>query len=402
MGFNEINYSRVSRAAEKLLGQPMFNILSKVQEMERQGRKIIHFEIGDPDFNTPKGVVNAACDALNNGMTHYTNSKGLYELREAVCEYVLNNRGFKPNIENVIITPGANVAIYYAIRCLANPGDDVVLSDPCFPTYTSVLNFCDVNPIMIPLKEENNFRIEPEEILKRITKKTKLIIINTPHNPCGSITQKEALDKIYDIAKDQDIFLLTDEIYSRMIYNKNKEFYSPSSRDHCKERTIIIDGFSKSFAMTGWRLGYVVGPEDVMDKFQLLLQTTSSCVSPFIQYAGCEALKNEQVDLENMMTEFKKRRDIIVNGLNSLPGVKCNTPDGAFYVFPNITGTGMNEFEFTELILKEAGVAVVPGSYFGQAGKGFVRLCYANSKENILKGINQMRECLERRMNMSC
>ena len=387
----------LSKAAHNLLGQPMFKVLAKVQDLERQGRNIVHFEIGDPDFKTPNNIIDTTCKSLYDGETHYTSSMGLHDFRVGVCETTNISRGFRPDIDQVLITPGANMVIYYAVRCLMELGDDVVLPNPYFPTYRSVIEFCGVNPVYVSLKEENEFRMDPNDLRSKMTHKTRLIIINSPHNPCGSVMTRKELDAIYDIAEEYDVYLLADEIYSRMIYDSNHDFYSPSQRDKCKERTILTNGFSKAFAMTGWRLGAVIGPHEVIEKMGVMLQTTSSCVSPFIQRGGIEAIKGPQDEVQRMLNEYKSRRDMLVEGLNELPGVSCLKPGGAFYVFPNIRGTGMDDVTFADLMLNEANVSLLPGSNFGEAGSGYVRLCYATDRENILKGIERMKKCLKKR-----
>jgi len=383
---------RLSLAAEKLEGQPMFKVLAKVQELERKGRDIVHFEIGDPDFDTPANIVNAACEALKRGETHYTSSMGIREFREAVCWTTGKTRGFTPSIEQVLVTPSANIIIYYVIRCLVNPGDEIIVPDPGFPSYYSAIKFCDAVPVRVPLKEENEFRMDPEDVRKKITEKTRLIILNSPQNPTGAVMKPEEIDKMAEIAEEYDVFLYSDEVYARMIFDESTTFRSPSSRDRCQKRTIVANGFSKAFAMTGWRLGVAVGPEDVIEKMGLLLQTTSSCVSPFIQKAGIEAIKGNQTEVVMMMDEYKKRRDILVDGLNSILGIRCLKPGGAFYVFPNITGTGLSSEQFADLMLGKAGVALLPGTNFGEAGKGFVRLCYAVSRERIGEGVERIRK----------
>ena len=381
---------RLSIAADSLEGQPMFKVLAKVQEMERQGKNIVHFEIGDPDFDTPPNIVAAACNFLNKGETHYTSSMGIRELREAACLTTLRTRGFTPSIDQVLVTPGANIIIYYVIRCLANPGDEIIVPDPGFPSYYSAIKFCGAVPVNIPLKEENEFRLNPEDVRKKITDKTRIIFLNSPHNPTGAVMTAEEINKIAEIAEENDIFLYSDEIYARMVFDNTASFHSPSTIDHCKKRTIVGNGFSKAFAMTGWRLGVAIGPEDVIEKMGLLLQTTSSCVAPFIQRAGIEAIVGNQTDVANMMMEYKKRRDILVDGLNSIPGITCLKPGGAIYVFPNITGTGLSSEQFTNLMLENAGVALLPGSNFGPAGMGYVRLCYAVSQSRIEEGLERI------------
>jgi len=374
----------------------MFKVLAHVLDLERNGKDIIHFEIGDPDFDTPLNIKKAACDSIMKGETHYTSSLGLLDMRIAASEATERSRGFRPNIEQVLVTPGANIIIYYAVRCLVEPGEEVILPDPCFPTYTSAIKFCDVKPVFVPLKEKNEFRMSPDDIEERITEKTRLIIINSPQNPTGSIMTPKELDAVYNIAEKHDVYLLCDEIYARMVYEDQEYFYSPSRRDQCRERTIVANGFSKAFAMTGWRLGCVIAPELIIEKMGLLLQTTSSCVAPFLQRAGVEAIRGPQEDVKAMMSEYKARRDLLVNGLNELSGVKCLKPGGAFYVFPNITGTGMDDEIFAKRMLEDAGVSLLPGSNFGKNGKGYVRLCYANSRANISEGLKRMKKFLER------
>jgi len=386
---------KLSKAAYQIEGQPMFKLLAHVLDMERKGRNIIHFEIGDPDFDTPFNIKETACESIMRGETHYTSSLGLMDMRVAACDATEYSRGFRPDVEQVLITPGANVIIYYAIRCLVDPGEEVILPDPGFPTYLSAIKFCGVEPVFVPLKEENDFRMNPSDIEEKITEKTRLIIINSPQNPTGSIMTPEELDAVYDIAEKHDIYLLSDEIYARMIYEDQALYYSPSRRDQCRERTIVANGFSKAFAMTGWRLGCAIAPEIVTEKMGLLLQTTTSCVPPFIQRAGIEAIRGSQDAVRSMMEEYRARRDLLVAGLNKLPGIKCLNPGGAFYVFPNISGTGMDDVTFANRMLEEAGVSLLPGSNFGQSGAGYVRLCYANSRENISEGLRRMKYLLE-------
>lgn len=387
---------KLSEAAGRLEGQKMFQILAKTQEMERQGKKIIHFEIGDPDFDTPKNIADACYYALKKGDTHYTNSMGLLDFRVAAAEVTERSRGFKPDIGQLLVTAGANVQIYYALKCAVNPGDEVITPDPAFVSYVSIMNMLNIKPVKVPLREENEFRINPDDIEKSVTEKTRMIIINSPNNPTGSVMTEDEMKRVYEIAEKNDLYLLSDEVYARMIYADTKtKFCSPSRYDHCNERTIVVNGFSKSYAMTGWRLGVVTGPSELIAKMGLVLETTSSCVSPFIQRAGIEALTGSQEPIFEMVNEFRKRRDVIVSGLNTLPDVRCVKPKGAFYAFPNIRSTGMTSQQFTDLMLEEAGVAVAPGTIFGENGEGYVRLCYANSLENIGMGIERMRYALK-------
>ncbi len=389
---------KLSDAAHKLEGQRMFQILAKARELERQGKEILHFELGDPDFNTPGNIVDAVVKALKNGDTHYAPSSGLPELKKAATDVTVRSRGFRPEPEQLLVCPGANVMIYYAAACVVNPGEEVIVPDPGFVSYFSILKFLGIKIVRIRLHEENEFRLNPDDVQKAITPMTRMIIMNSPSNPTGAVMTEDEIKELYEIAKKNDVYLLSDEIYARMIYeDAGIKHYSPSRYDHCKERTIIVNGFSKSYAMTGWRLGVVTGPAEVISKMGLLLETTTSCVSPFIQRAGIEALKGKQEPIIKMVGEFRKRRDIIVKGLNSLPGVTCLKPQGAFYVFPNIKRTGLTSEGFAELMLSQAGVALAPGPIFGEYAEGYVRLCYANSIETINKAIERMRIVLEER-----
>jgi aspartate/methionine/tyrosine aminotransferase len=380
---------KLSAAAYRIEGQPMFKVLDKVQALEKKGEHIVHFEIGDPDFNTPAHIIESAYTSLKNGETHYTSSMGLYDLRVAAAEATKFSRGFLPDINQVLITPGANLIVYLAVQCLMNKGDDVIIPDPGFPTYFSVAKLCQVNPIRIPLKEENQFRMNPDDVQERITKKTRLIILNSPSNPTGSVLTRTELNEIYKIAVDNDTYILTDEIYSRMVYG-NTPFYSPSVNDACNHTVVLLDGFSKAFAMTGWRLGVAIGPAEVIEKMGLLVQTLCSCVPPFIQRAGITALKGQQLPISKMMKTYRERRDVIVDGLNKIPGIRCLKGDGAFYAFPNITGTGMTSDEFAEFALEKAKVALLPGNNFGEYGEGYVRLSYSTGIGNILIGLSRL------------
>ena len=371
----------LSEASKNIDGQPMFKYLDRAKELERQGKHLVHMEIGDPDFTTPQNIIQAAYTSLNNGGTHYCSSFGLQEFRESVRQSVKHSRGFTPDLDQVLITPGANIGIFYAVFCLVDPGCEVIVPDPGFSTYYSTIKMCGANAVRIPLLEKNQFRMSPEDIEAAITEKTRLIIINSPNNPTGSVMTLNEIRLVYEIAKKHNVYIYSDEIYSRMNYDLSL-IYSPSVYDQCKDYVILSDGFSKSFAMTGWRLGSLIGPKDVIERMAVLLQTTSSCVSPFIQHAGLEALEGPQESVYTMMREFKERRDLLVDGLNKIKGFSCVKPGGAFYVFPNITGTGLTSEEVFEGLLN-AGVVSCPGNCFGEHGEGYVRLCYANSKENI-------------------
>lgn len=384
---------RLSKLSERIEGQPMLKILSKVQEMERAGRNIVHFELGEPDFDTPPHIVERACRALREGKTHYSNSMGIYELRQSIARHVERTRGFLPSLDQVLVTPSANVIVTYAVSCLLDPGDEMIVQDPCFPTYLGVANFFGVKAVPVPLKEANGLRLDPEDVRRALTPRTRLILVNSPSNPTGAVLGPEEVEALYRLAEEHDLYLLSDEIYGRMVYG-GARVVSPSIYDACRERVIILDGFSKTYAMTGWRIGYVVAPPEVTEKMGLFHQLTSTCLPPFIQEGAIEALEGPQEAVAEMVGEYRSRRDLFVSGLNALPGVRCLEPGGAFYLFPNIEGTGMDDVAFSGKMLEEAGVSMVPGSFFGEAGKGFVRLCYATSRENIEEALRRMRACL--------
>ncbi|MCH2604442.1 MAG: pyridoxal phosphate-dependent aminotransferase [Candidatus Nitrosopelagicus sp.] len=376
-------------------GQPMFKLLDKVKKLEVEGKEIIHFEIGDPDFRTPENISNAGIKAIKNGFTHYVSSSGLTEFRQKICETTEVSRGFKPNIDQVLVTPGANIAIFYAISCIVNPGEEVIVPDPGFPTYFSTIKMCNTKAVHVPLLESNKFRMNPKDIENSITEKTRMIIINSPQNPTGSVMTKEEIRMTYEIAEKHDLYLYSDEIYARMVY-KDSVFNSPSVYDKCQERTIISNGFSKAFAMTGWRLGAVIGPSNVVEKMKLLLETTSSCVPPFIQKAGIEAIEGEQTSQKSMYDEYEQRRNIVVDGINSIHGLSCITPGGAFYVFINIKKTGMTSESFCDYILEDAGVAILPGTSFGEFGEGFVRICYAVNQDKIKNALERIKKSISK------
>ena len=373
-----------------------FEVLAKAKALEKQGKDIVHLEIGEPDFDTSKNIKDAAVKALAAGYTHYGPSAGIPEFREAIAQYVSRTRGIKAEPDEVVVTPGGKPIMFYSIFALVNPGDEVLYPNPGFPIYESLINFVEAKPVPILLKEENDFRLEPEDVTKKITKKTKLIILNYPENPTGGIVTKEDLKVIANcIADRDDIFVLADEIYSRIIYEGKHE--SIASLPGMKDKTILLDGFSKTYAMTGWRLGYGVMRKDIAQKVAQLMTNSNSCTATFTQIAGIEALKGPQTEPEKMVSEFRKRREVIVSGLNAIKGITCKMPRGAFYVFPNITGTGMDCCKLGDHLLYNAGVAVLPGTSFGKYGEGHLRLSFANSVENIKKALDRISRAIEKR-----
>jgi aspartate aminotransferase len=379
----------ISSNAQHIEGQPMFKVIDKAKLLEAQGRKIIHLEIGDPDFKTPQNIIDAAKASLDRGETHYVSSWGMSDFIDVIREATLSSRGFMPDLNQVLVTPGANIAIFYATFCLSNPGQEVLVPDPGFPTYLSAIKMTGAIPVPYPLYEKNAFRMRAEDIEPLITNKTRLLIINSPQNPTGAITEPLELKKIYELAVKHDLYVYSDEIYARMVYG-DQEFFSIASLDKCRERVILSNGFSKAFAMTGWRLGALVMPPLVAERMMMLLQTTSSCVSPFLQRAGMEAIKGDQAPVKRMMKEYKSRRDQLVNGLNSIPGINCHIPGGAFYAFPNISSFGMSSEAFADHMLEHAGVAILPGSCFGVKGEGFVRLVYASSQADLSAALSKL------------
>jgi aspartate/methionine/tyrosine aminotransferase len=378
----------LSKAANRLGGNAAFDVLAKAKAMEKQGKNILHFEIGEPDFDTPRHISDAAIDALNQGKTHYVNSNGIPELRDAICDEVEKTRGFRPDPDQVLVTPGANPIIFFAVSCLVEQHQNIAVQDPGFLTYFSVLKYTGIKGNFVRLKEENEFRMDPEDLNDAIDDETRLIILNSPSNPTGGVMKKSEIERVAEIAEERDIYLLADEIYSKMTYDL--PHYSASIRDQCNERTILLDGFSKAYAMTGWRLGYAVGPKEVIQKMGRLLQATTSCTPDFLQYGAIAALRGPQY-VSQMMEQFTERRDILIAGLNSIPKLSCINPQGAFYAFPNITRTGMTSQEFADFALEEMGIALLPGTAFGPGGEGYVRLSYATKLEHIKDAIERLK-----------
>ena len=381
---------QLSEGAGRIYGEAAFEVLAKAQKLEREGKKILHFEIGEPDMETPKNIAQALIQAIKNKKTHYVPSIGLLELRKAVQHEVEITRGYRPELEQIVITPGLKPGIFFSMLAIVNPGDEIIYQDPGYPTYGSVTSFLGGKRVMIPLLEENEFRMNPDDVKSKITRKTKLIIVNSPQNPTGSVMTKSELDEISEIAEEHDIFIISDEIYSKMTYDA--KHYTPTKRDEAKKRTILLDGFSKYYAMTGWRLGYMVVPQYLADRLQDFLVSAVSCTADFTQWAGVEALTGNQSFISEMMNRFREKRDRIVNGLNSIKGFSCLSPKGAFYAFPNISETGMNSQECADHLLYNAGVAALPGTAFGPYGEGYLRFSYATTLENIDASIERIKE----------
>jgi aspartate aminotransferase len=384
-----------AKRMESLEIETGFEMLAKARLLEKQGKEIVHLEIGEPDFDTPRNIKDAAIKAINAGYTHYTPSAGMPEFKRVIADYVSRTRNIPVTPEEVVVTPGAKPIMFFSMLALVDPGDEVLYPNPSFPVYESLINFVGAKAVPIPLVEENDFGLDPKYIEKLITDKTKMIIINSPENPTGGILSRQQLKVIADcISNRSDVFVLADEIYSRIIYEGRHESITQFSG--MKEKTILLDGLSKTYAMTGWRLGYGVMRRDLAQKMGQLMTNSNSCTSAFTQMAGIEALKGSQKEPERMIEEFKRRREVMTNGLNKISGITCKKPVGAFYAFPNIEKTGMNSRQFGEHLLNKAGVAALPGVNFGKYGEGHVRLSFANSVENIKKALDRIASSLEK------
>ena len=373
-----------------LLGtESAFEVLARAKALEDQGKDIVHLEIGEPDFETPAHIKQAAVQALENGYTHYVPTPGIQEVRQSVARNAGERRGMEFGWERVIITPGAKPIMFFTLLALAEPGNEVIYPDPGFPIYESMINFCGAKAVPMQLREELQFHPDLDEFAKLVNKNTRVVILNSPHNPCGSILSSEELDRIAAIVREQsDAYILSDEVYKDLLYSG--QHFSIATMPGMADRTIILDGLSKSYAMTGWRLGYGVFPEPLVEHITKLAVNSVSCANAFSQMAIIAALEGPQDSLAAMREEFKKRRDIVVEGLQSIPGIICPMPEGAFYAFPSIKGTGLTSMEFESKALQEAGVAVLSGAAFGDYGEGYVRLSYANSVENLQKAIYRL------------
>jgi aspartate aminotransferase len=365
-----------------------FEVLARAKALERQGKEIVHLEIGEPDFDTPVHIRDAAKRALDAGATHYGPSAGLPELREAIARHVSESRGISVSPDQVVVTPGAKPIMFFTIMALVGEGDEVLYPNPGFPIYESVINFVGGRAVGVPLHEATGFNFDMEFFERHLSARTKLIIINSPQNPTGGVLERAQIQRIAAVARERDIPVLADEIYRHFLYDG--EFVSILREPGMAERTILLDGFSKSYAMTGWRLGYGVMPVPLAEHVTRLMVNSASCTASFVQLAGVAALEGEQACVGRMVAEFRRRRDLIVDGLNKLPGVKCALPRGAFYVFPNITGTGRPSAEIAKRLLDEAGVAVLGGTAFGAHGEGYLRLSYANSEANLRRALERM------------
>jgi aspartate/methionine/tyrosine aminotransferase len=376
---------RLAGRMSRLGTETAFEVLNRARALEKQGKEIIHLEIGEPDFDTPANVVEAGVDALHKGWTHYGPAAGLPDLRQAIADYVSRTRKVPVSADEVVVVPGGKPIIFFTILALIESGDEVIYPNPGFPIYESMVNYSVGKAIPIPLREDRDFSVDVKELASLITDRTRLIILNSPHNPTGGILTKKDIFEIAEAIGDRNIMILSDEIYSRLIYEG--EHFSIMSVPGFKERTILLDGFSKTYAMTGWRLGYGVMRPDLAGPIARLVTNSNSCTASFTQVAGIEALRGDQSSVDKMSAEFQHRRDVFVAGLNKIKGFSCRVPKGAFYTFPNITKTGWPSKKLADALLEEAGVACLSGTAFGEYGEGYLRFSVANSLENLNKAL---------------
>jgi aspartate aminotransferase len=379
---------RLATRMSRLGTETAFEVLNKARALERQGKHIVHLEIGEPDFDTPRNIVDAATDALHKGWTHYGPSAGLPDLRQTIAEEVSRTRGVPCTSDEVVVVPGGKPIIFFSILALVDAGDEVIYPNPGFPIYESMINYIGGKAVPIRLREDRDFGLDVNELASLITDRTKMIIINSPQNPTGGVLSRHDIQDIAEAIGDRNIMLLSDEIYSRLIFEG--EHYSIMTVPGFKERTILLDGFSKTYAMTGWRMGYGVMRPDLAAHITRLMTNSNSCTASFTQVAGIEAVRGDQGSVEKMRSEFQRRRDAFVTGLNKIKGFSCRMPKGAFYVFPNIKQTGWASKKLADALLEEAGVACLSGTAFGDFGEGYLRFSVANSLENLNKALDQI------------
>ena len=383
---------RFAERMSRLGTEGAFEVLAKARRLEAQGKRIVHLEIGEPDFATPDNIVEAGISAMQHGYTHYTPASGIFEAREAVAGFVTRTLKTEVDPTEVVLVPGSkNVLLFTLLACI-EPGDEVILPDPGYPAYSSQVNFIGGVVKPVTLREETGFRMDLDELASLVTPKTRMLIVNTPQNPTGGVLTEEDVKFVCDLAHEHDLLVVSDEIYSQLVYGFHH--VSPLSYPGMRERTVLMDGLSKSYAMTGWRLGYAVAPKALAAKLDQLMINSSSCAAGFTQMAAIEALSAPESEhaVARMVKVFEHRRNLVVDGINAIPGMRCARPQGSFYVFPNIEGTGFEEHDLSDRLLAEAGVAVLPGTAFGHAGKGFIRLAYTQSEDELKLGLDRIAE----------
>jgi aspartate aminotransferase len=381
---------QLARRMSRLGTETAFEVLNKARALERQGKSIIHLEIGEPDFDTPANVIEAGVEALHSGWTHYGPSAGLPELRQTIADYVSRTRGVKVAAEEVVVVPGGKPIIFFTMLALVDEGDEVIYPNPGFPIYESMIHYVGGRAVPIHLREERDFSLDVDELAALITDRTKLIILNSPQNPTGGVMERKDVEQVARIIGDRNILVLSDEIYSRLLFEG--EHFSIMSVPGMQERTILLDGFSKTYAMTGWRMGYGVMRADLTAHITRLATNSTSCTASFTQIAGIEALRGDQSSVDHMCAEFRRRRDVFVAGLNKIKGFSCRMPKGAFYVFPNTTKTGWKSKPLADALLEQAGVAALSGTAFGDFGEGYLRFSVANSLENLQQALDRIDE----------
>jgi aspartate/methionine/tyrosine aminotransferase len=387
---------RLAKRMSRLGTETAFEVLVKARALEAKGRDIVHLEIGEPDFDTPNNIVEAAVDALHKGYTHYGPSAGLPPLRDAIAEDVSRSRGIKVTPEEVVVVPGGKPIIFFTILALCDEGDEVIYPNPGFPIYESMINFVGAKAVPIKLREDLDFRLDVNELKSLITDRTKLIIINSPQNPTGGVLGKQDIDDIAAAIGDRDIMVMSDEIYSRLLFEG--QHHSIAAIEGMRERTIILDGFSKTYAMTGWRMGYGVMRPDLAQHVARLMTNSNSCTASFTQIAGVEAVRGDQSSVDKMNKEFMRRRDYFAERVNKIKGFSCKVPKGAFYMFPNITKTGWPSKKLADALLDEAGVAALSGTAFGAFGEGYLRFSIANSMDNIKKALDRVEDWVNKKL----
>jgi aspartate/methionine/tyrosine aminotransferase len=381
---------RIASRMEQIGTETAFEVSARARALAATGKDIVFLQIGEPDFDTPSNVREAAKKALDEGLTHYPPYPGLPDLRSAIADDTTARRGFAANPENVFVTVGGKGVMVYAIMALVDPGDEVIVPDPGYPIYESITRFVGGTPVPIPIRQSNDFRLDVDELASLITPRTKLLVINSPANPTGGVLTRGDIERIAELAQRHDLVVLSDEIYARILYD-GAEHVSIASIPGMAERTITLDGFSKTYAMTGWRMGYAIVPDWLVKPFGQLIINTISGVTAFAQAGGIEALRGPQAEVDAMVTEFRARRDLIVDGLNEIPGFDCLRPQGAFYVFPDISETGLTGAALADKLLYEAGVCVLAGTAFGGIGSNHIRISYANSRENLSEALRRIR-----------
>ncbi len=381
---------KVSKRVQRAGGEGAFVVMAKAQELERQGKSMIYMQIGEPDFNTPENIKQAGIRAIEQNYTHYAPTMGVREFRQAIAEYVSRTRGIPVETDEVLVTPGAKDIIFAACNVLLEEGDEAIYPNPAYPLYESIIDITGAKSVPLPILEEKDFSFDRETFARLVTPRTRLVVINSPANPTGGIIAREDLEFVADLARKYDFYVLSDEIYSRLVFEG--EHFSIASLPGMKERTIIMDGMSKTYAMTGWRLGYCAGPRELVDWMGKIVANSASCTATFTQQAGIEALRGPQDEEEKMRREFMARRKLIVDGFNAIPGVTCRMPHGAFYVFPNVKSFGRSSQEIADYLLYNAGVACLAGTGFGTYGEGYLRFSYATSRENIIEALARIRK----------